>query len=243
MSTPLPPVALVVEDDPDQREEVVKELRATGYHVVEAASSATACRLLKVKENAPALAILDFELGFSPRDTAEPILLELHKSHPNCTVIVWSENLTRDNGAKKRITRAKPVVTMVDKDPELDYLLDLIQRMMHFKFGDLELNGPVVVHTHHETGHRSLIVNDVAAKLMTEAQKEYPSWRFVNKTKALGRLRHKLALLGSTVTIKALGGGQWCLIEIDDGELAELKKKAELWQAHERDRIKNRRKR
>jgi DNA-binding NtrC family response regulator len=241
-------VALVVEDDPSQAQPVIDLLKESSYQVVAARDSRTALRLLEASENAPALAILDLELGFSPHDSSEPILRELYRTHPDCRVIVWSANLGQVRGqvrALRRITAANPFMTPVAKSEGLEFLLATVRQIMGFRVGDLELKGALVVHTHRETGVRSEIVNGVAIKLMNAAQRGAPC-HFTNKstqTRALRRLRDQLALLGSTVTIQALREWRYRLIEIDDRELARLRAEAEKRMARERDYEENRRKR
>lgn len=247
VSTPLRPVALVVEDDPSQAQPVIDLLKESSYQVVAARDSRTALRLLEASENAPALAILDLELGFSPHDSSEPILRELYRTHPDCRVIVWSAYLgqVRQVRALRRITAANPFMTPVEKSEGLEFLLATVRQIMSFRFGDLELKGALVFHTHRETGVRSEIVNGVAIKLMNEAQRGAPCHfnHLSTQLRAVRRLRAQLALLGSTVSIQALGAWRYQLIEIDDGELATLRAKAEQQRARERDYEENRRKR
>ena len=192
--------ALVLEDDPEQMEAVVRAMR--DVHLEPLAANSPDRALNKLRYYQPVMAVLDLDMSMAPESqhTVSDVLQALYERCGGCFVIVYSVRADEIE-ERKRIERVHPMAMFVSKLDGREALIDRIRRMMGVRFGDLLVRRGVTYHepSGQNFGHRVGVSLVLGATLGQEIVLDD------TEAKAARRMRAWLREVGSPVQIVDLG--------------------------------------
>ncbi|HEY6379503.1 MAG TPA: hypothetical protein VI316_10020 [Candidatus Dormibacteraeota bacterium] len=223
------PLALVLDDVAADLRVMDAALRALGYETIAARDPASLLRRLvtvdaasgrrQLTANVPVLAVLDYEMHHAPDQSlrVEELLGFLFEHHPNCRVLMYSSMLDRSD-VRDRINQAHPLALVEDKRGDnAEALAHRVHRTMGKRVGDLEIVGSRLRFNHFADPTRSRYLTHPVRYLLVS---HYPGSVYIprpNDQKMARRFRADLARVGSCMTVRALGGKRFQLVEVTGG--------------------------
>jgi CheY-like chemotaxis protein len=219
------PLVLVLDDVVADLRVMDAALRALGYETIAARDPASLLRRLvtvdavngrrELTSNVPVLGVLDYEMHHAPDSSlrVEELLAFLFEHHPNCRVLMYSSMLDRSD-VRERINQAHPLALVEDKHGDnAEALAHRVHRTMGRRVGDLEIVGSRLRFNHPTDPRRSRYLTHHVRYLLVS---HYPGSVYIsrlNDQKMARRFRADLARLGSCMTVRALGGKRFQLVE------------------------------
>ncbi|HYA00100.1 MAG TPA: hypothetical protein VEK76_07075 [Candidatus Binatia bacterium] len=144
------PEVIVLEDDPDQLQELCRHLADKGFHALGMRSAARAISV--VRDGGPScqpiVAIVDWDLSMAPDRSASStdFLCVLARGAPECLAMVYTANADSFR-ARSEIHRAHPRAWLHDKREGDASLLERLDRVLDRNVGDLKVqDGCLIVH-------------------------------------------------------------------------------------------------
>ena len=224
---------LVLEDDGEQRADLVELVRDLGYlDPMECGDPDRACRLLDVRDsnrhllNTPVLALIDLDMSKAPvtRHSAQDVLRKLRHEHPSCLVLVHSAVVDNIDD-QQRVYEAYPRALFASKRHGTEVLRRRLRDLLTGRVADLALEGGVVFHLPSrqlaEADPRARVKDhyshEVAVKLMMGKLADRSVWLGTNTlVQAVCRFRNWLTECGSPVQVDSVGHGQYRLLAPED---------------------------
>jgi len=202
--------ALVLEDDPTQIDQIVKEVSKVGFSVFTAESVREAKQKLerRAATGLPTLAIVDWDMGMSS-DTSLSVhhflkwFRDLAKSSTVIAYSVHADTLA----VNKAIHQADPWAYTHNKDEGLDSLVARLRQLFGVHVEDLILDTSTVLCE--VTGAR--FVHPVGAMLLEHYPHAVDLHRSEGRVRACHRLRGWLRDQGSVMTVVPAGPSMWRL--------------------------------
>ncbi len=221
------PLVIVLDDVPRDLRTMDAALRSLGYETIAARDPASALRRLvtvdgatgrrELTANVPTMAVLDYEMHHAPDQSrrVEELLAFLWEHHPNCRVLIYSSVLSRSD-VRERINQAHPLALVEDKrDDNAESLVRRIHRTVGKTAGDLQIVGSRLRFNHPTEPERSRYLTHHVRYLLVS---NHPGSVYIPKPgdqKMARRFRADLARLGSCMTVRALRGKRFQLVEVD----------------------------
>jgi hypothetical protein len=224
---------LVLEDDIEQRRELLDLVRRLGYlDPLDCGDPDRACRLLDVRDsnkhllNTPVLSLIDLDMSRAPvtRFSAQDVLKKLRIEHPGCLVLVHSA-LVDTIDDQQQVYEAHPRAMFASKRHGTEALARRLSALLTGRVADLALEGGVVFHLpsrqrvqrRTEPGTRDHYSHEIAVKLMMGKLADRSVWLGTNTlVQAVCRFRNWLAECGSPVRVESVGHGQYRLLAPED---------------------------
>ena len=219
------PLVLVLDDVASDLRVMDGALQALGYETIATRDPVTMLRRLatvngangrrELTSNVPVLAVLDYEMHHAPDSSVrvEELLAFLFEHHPNCRVLMYSSMLDRSD-VRERINQAHPLALIEDKRGDnAETLARRVHRTMGKRVGDLEIVGSRLRFNHPTDPSQSRYLSHHVRYLLVS---HYPGSVYipkVNDQKMVRRFRSDLARLGSCLTVQALGGHRFQLVD------------------------------
>ncbi|MBJ7603447.1 MAG: hypothetical protein JF888_09710 [Candidatus Dormibacteraeota bacterium] len=176
------PEVLVLEDDPEQLQQLAQAIREAGLIPLDAEHPRKALALLHTGR--PILAVIDLDMSLAEQTgyTVEQVLERLLEDFGACTPIIYSAHVDRIE-QRERVARIHPYAQIQDKKEGLTALIERLGKMLQASLGDLVVNSGRV---HHQPSgkrfkHRVAVALVVATKLHRDVRLDETEARAVRR--------------------------------------------------------------
>ncbi|MDQ6898854.1 MAG: response regulator [Candidatus Dormibacteraeota bacterium] len=176
------PEVLLLEDDPEQLQQLAHAIREAGLIPLVAEHPRKALALLHTGR--PILAVIDLDMSLAEKTgyTVEQVLERLLEDFGACTPIIYSAHVDRIE-QRERVARIHPYAQIQDKKEGLAALIERLRKMLQASLGDLVVKSGRV---HHQPSgkrfkHRVAVALVVATKLHRDVRLDETEARAVRR--------------------------------------------------------------